>query len=204
MEYCTDFSIYPHGAIIPITTHNIQTDRYFACFDGRILDWNGVYITPFISNSGYLRVTLNLNDYNDRNRRVTKKFLLHRLIAEYFCFNKFPLITNQVDHIDGNKLHNSASNLRWVSQSQNIINAYDMNLCTTKGEQCHLHNPIYTDELVHAMCNGLEQGLTYREIIVDLKLCELSDRDSYQRFRKYLKNLKGRRCRRDITSMYNY
>lgn len=203
MERCKDLSIYPHGGIILIETHNIQTGRYFACLDGQIMDWNCNYITPHLGNTGYLRVTLNTNDYKN-NRRVMKKFSVHRLIAEYFCFNDNPLIKNQVDHIDGNKLHNDAANLQWVSQSQNIINAYDINLCSTKGINCHLHNPIYTDELVHEMCSCLERGLSYREIIMELNLCDLSDRDTYQRYRKYLKNLKSRRCRRDITSCYIY
>lgn len=203
MEICEDLSIYPEGGIIPITLHNIQTGRYFACMDGRILDWNGNYITPHLGNTGYLRVTLNLNEYKN-NRRVMKKFSVHRLIAECFCYNDDPILKNQVDHIDGNKLHNWPTNLQWVTQSQNIINAYDTNLCSTKGESCHLHNPIYTDELVHEMCSCLERGLTYREIIMELNLCDLNDRETYQRYRKYLKNLKSRRCRRDITSLYKY
>ena len=204
IEALKEISIYELGVtLIPITLHNIQTGRYFATFDGKIIDKNLHVVTQFMSNTGYYRVSLFLNEYKN-NRRVAKKFLVHRLIAECFCFNDNPKIKNQVDHIDGHKDHNWATNLQWVSQSKNILNAYDMNLCSTKGTSCHFHNPKYTDEVVHEICKCLEKQMCYRDIIIQLNLCDISDRSEYQLWRKYLKNIKGRRCRRDITSQYNY
>lgn len=62
---------------------------------------------------GYLQTTLRKN-----NKKITVR--IHRLVAEAFIEN----INNKpiIDHIDGNKLNNNASNLRWVTNSENIMN----------------------------------------------------------------------------------
>ena len=188
-----------------ITTHDIKTGYYYITWDGLVLNKNLQEMKPYISNSGYYRVNLSLNTKKD-NRTLQKKFSVHRLVAEYFCDHVNPSEKDQVNHIDGNKLNNHCKNLEWVSQSENIIKAYDENLCSTKGENCHFHNQKYPDELVHRICECFEKRMTYFDIIKELELCDYQNRSSYeyQTWRKYLKNIRGRRCRRDITSQYSY
>ena len=70
-------------------------------------------LSPQENNKGYLRVAL------CKDGR-TRYFLLHRLVAVAFVENDDPIEKNTVDHIDGNKLNNNASNLRWLSLSDNI------------------------------------------------------------------------------------
>jgi hypothetical protein len=43
---------------------------------------------------------------------------VHRIVATAFCPNPEGLRT--VDHMDGNKLNNKASNLQWVSHKRNL------------------------------------------------------------------------------------
>jgi hypothetical protein len=61
---------------------------------------------------GYMSVDLN-----------TKRFKVHRLVAEYFIENK-DKAKIQVDHKDNNKLNNDVDNLQWATQSENISNFY--------------------------------------------------------------------------------
>ena len=53
METVQEISIYELGVtLIPITLHNIQTGRYFATFDGKIVDRNLHVVTQYMSNTG--------------------------------------------------------------------------------------------------------------------------------------------------------
>jgi hypothetical protein len=71
-------------------------------------------VLPEYYNGGYLVVSM--------DRRMTYK---HRLIANQFIPN--PCNLPQVDHIDGDKLNNHLSNLRWVTNRQNANNKHFYN-----------------------------------------------------------------------------
>ena len=70
------------------------------------------FVKPMLSTSGYHYVHL------VKDRKKETKYI-HRLVGEVFLGN--PKKLPQIDHIDGNKLNNSVSNLRWVTASQNIL-----------------------------------------------------------------------------------
>jgi HNH endonuclease len=61
-----------------------------------------------LRKDGYLSTTLN-----------NKEYLLHRL-AYLWCFGYLP--SDEVDHIDGNKVNNKIDNLRIVTRTQNNQN----------------------------------------------------------------------------------
>lgn len=70
-----------------------------------------------------LKCTVNVYGYLQTTLRKDNKKInvtVHKLVAEAFIEN----INNNpiVDHIDGNKLNNNVSNLRWVTNSENIMN----------------------------------------------------------------------------------
>lgn len=64
---------------------------------------------------GYYRVSL-------CKQGKTKKVFIHRLVAQSFVPNSNN--KPQVNHINGNKLTNTAVNLEWVTCSENHLHAY--------------------------------------------------------------------------------
>jgi len=77
------------------------------------------YLTQRISTSGYLQLDLRVNG-------ITKCYMVHRLLAEYFIPN--PENKPCINHKDGNKLNNNLSNLEWCTYSENLVHAYENNL----------------------------------------------------------------------------
>ena len=75
--------------------------------DGRILKTQK-------DNKGYQRLRMTI-------RREKRSFKLHRLVAQAFVPN--PENKPQVNHIDGNKDNNAASNLEWVTNRENAQHA---------------------------------------------------------------------------------
>lgn len=73
--------------------------------------YKSVIRKPRASNAGYLRVGL----VGDDGIRVQKP--IHRAVAEAFIPN--PDNKCQVNHINGDKLDNRASNLEWATPSEN-------------------------------------------------------------------------------------
>ena len=57
-------------------------------------------------------------------------YRIHRLVAEAFIPN--PLNLPVVNHIDGNKKNNHASNLEWCSYSENTKHAYKIGMQSQK------------------------------------------------------------------------
>jgi len=86
---------------------------------------SGQILKPWSDGKGYLKVTLD-----------GQMLRLHRLVAETFIENPEPGIRNIVNHKKGKKTDCRASQLAWVTQSENIQHAWDTGLCKRK-KVCH-------------------------------------------------------------------
>ena len=81
----------------------------------------GKILKPFDDSRGYLRVTL-----NGVNVKV------HILVASMFVENPDPEHKTIVNHKTGNKHDNRASQLEWVTPSENTKHAWDTGLIKKK------------------------------------------------------------------------
>lgn len=81
----------------------------------------GIILSPKIMKNGYVDIAFSKNG-------VLKHYRAHRVVAKEFVDNPFAL--PEVNHIDGDKTNNAASNLEWCSRSENTIHAYRSGLQT--------------------------------------------------------------------------
>lgn len=86
---------------------------------GEVRRIGGSLLKPQNESHGYASVSLSKN-----GKRVSKK--IHRLVANAFVPN--PDGCKVINHIDGNKKHNPASNLEWTTSSANNQHAWDHGL----------------------------------------------------------------------------
>lgn len=81
--------------------------NYVVLQNGDVVNSRGRVLKQFTRKDGYKTIKI-----NGRTK------LVHRLVADAHC-EKVPG-ANEVDHIDGNRDNNNASNLRFVSRKTNI------------------------------------------------------------------------------------
>jgi len=106
--------------------------------DGRVVGPRSE-LKPFMGRGGYLKVCL-----SDNNRR--RWVYVHRLVAECFIPNVHS--KPEINHIDGSKLNNSASNLEWVTRSENNIHAFKNGLKIGSRGESNVHHKLKKDDIL--------------------------------------------------------
>lgn len=112
-------------------------NRYLAFSNGMIFNLHGIRMRGSINRDGYAQCVFN-----------GKTIQIHRIIATAFCYR--PYGKDYVNHLDGDKSNNAASNLEWVTRSENAIHSFRNGLQKSCGS-----GPLYTiDELdyIRAHC----------------------------------------------------
>lgn len=74
-------------------------------------------VRPSLNNHGYLM-------YDLRANTVAKKTTAHKMVAEVWLPPCDDSARSCIDHIDGNRLNNSPTNLRWTSLAENNSNLH--------------------------------------------------------------------------------
>jgi hypothetical protein len=93
--------------------------RYAVTDDGRVWSYgSSKWLKQSVDGGSYRKVVLYTYDTPKDYRNIK----VHTLVANAFCHKRD--VTNEVNHIDGNKSNNHASNLEWVTSSENKIHAW--------------------------------------------------------------------------------
>lgn len=141
----------------------LTMDDYEITRSGEVINKNtGRVLKGVPNNKGYLRVCI-----------VGKLRFIHRLVAEKYVPN--PLNKEQVNHIDGNKLNNSADNLEWVTNSENRKHAIDNGLQYSKLRKEDVlfilnHPEIKVEDIAkdfniaHATINDIRAGRSWKQL----------------------------------------
>lgn len=79
-----------------------------------------------VNRKGYLEIKL-------QKGAIKKPCRVHRLVAQAFIPN--PNNLPQINHKDGDKKNNKATNLEWCDNSHNIKHAYENRLMDRRGEK---------------------------------------------------------------------
>lgn len=91
--------------------------------DAKIRKTRDTLLSQHVNEKGYLHVSLTKNG-KTRTKRT------HRLVAQAFLKN--PENLKEVNHRDGNKENNEASNLEWVTRKENVEHAITSGLFNPK------------------------------------------------------------------------
>lgn len=109
-----------------------ENPNYLVSDTGRIRRKGSEVDHSVRDKKGYLTIDL----YKDSERSTRR---VHRLVAEAFIPN--PEGKPEVNHIDGNRHNNNASNLEWVTSKENCRHAWDIGLMKPSYSMLGKKNP---------------------------------------------------------------
>ena len=135
-------------AMYIVKTNSKNTDNY------DILEIEYNWSPTCLNNSGYRIVTLD-----------GKSTTFHSIIANTFIdrpkYNRKE--NNQIDHINGNKLDNRPSNLRWTTRSGNMYNYYRVRREANKPITRTNHGKYYISKQIFVSPEGEQVPMTYQQ-----------------------------------------
>lgn len=109
------------------------------------------------NKDGYLYVSFYKNS-------MQSTFKVHRLVCGAFYVK--PHDKNYVDHRDGNKTNNNASNLRWCTFKENIRFAWDLGIYSVEKSS----NAILTEKEARSIKDMLSSGIKAKDIFPLFKI----------------------------------
>ena len=157
---------------------------YYITNDGCVISTkNNIIMKRSGDGWGYLRVNLTY-DKTPHYRKI------HKLVYAAWCNgNQDGMV---VDHRDGKKYNNHISNLRLITNAENIRAAHDMGLSKSN----------WTDNDVHIACQEMQAGGTVHEVAKGLKI-DITDENKKLQVVNFMLSLRNGRVFKDITRHYD-
>lgn len=137
------FVLHKGDAVFAYQISNLGNVRRLG-LDGKCLP-----LKTRINQWGYEQVNITI-----KGKSYTKQ--IHRMVAETFL--GYQDAKKQVNHIDGNKLNNTLSNLEWATSRENMEHARKNNLLKKK------RNNLTSEEKTAIVELVLQTDLTYQQI----------------------------------------
>lgn len=176
-----------------INYRRIMPDMYQVSNMGRIRNkLSGHIMAQCPSEKGYMMVCFRTNPEEKRSHCSIK---IHKIVAHTFV-SGFDKQHNEVDHINGDKTDNRASNLEWVTHIENIHRAYARELIPINKGEDH-GNSKYSDGFVHYICRLL---LWFSGDCVKVRMC--LNRFGIDISRHWMWDLKHKYSWRHISDLY--
>ena len=110
----------------------------------------------------WLKSTPNKKGYHQTRLTIDGKsysLLNHREVAKHFIYCDDKIRRSTVNHIDGNKNNNKASNLEWMTNQENMAHAFETGLMDNKIK-------VMREKTISSIINA---GLTYIDIAYEDK-----------------------------------
>lgn len=123
-----------------------------------------------------------------------KSFKIHRLVLMSFNYiNGCEQL--QVNHIHGDPYNNQLYNLEWVTGLENIQKGCELGLFPVGQDK---YNAVLTNKQAHIICQGLQDGLSYEDIISNV------GQTDYKNLRTLISGILNRKCWTIISSLYKF
>ncbi len=108
--------------------------------DGKIVKniFTGHVVSTYINPYGYVSATI-----HDETCNCKRNVFIHRLVANAWCVNKDPYFKTTVNHKNGIKTDNNASNLEWASFKENDQHAASTGL--KRSSKCKIRDIVTGD-----------------------------------------------------------
>ena len=165
--------------------------RYLASNYGLIYDTYLNYVksshVSSISNSGkYYDITSVVNDSGKKVNGRINRLVLMAFRPLYDDYSKY-----DTHHINENTQDNRLCNLEWKTHLENCQEHYFYQYVSD--------NYIYTDEVIHKICYGIERSMPYDKIATDLIGIEYNNT-----IKAYISAIRAKKLRKDISDRYNF
>lgn len=192
MEYQDKLKSYPerwHYIFI-----NNERTNYKISNHGRLSNVVSKTITDF----SYMRSPYYRTELHHDGKRYS--ISVHRTVATYFCEIPKRYIERNIsydqlvpNHKDGDKHHNAAFNLEWVTPKENTDHAWKVGLCDNiRGEKSHLSK--ITEEDAIQICEYIMQKK--RNIEISKLMPHVSE--------KTIQHIRSGECWKHIASRYKF